>query len=142
MAELKQEQLMLAVEAQSEAIKRWQNTESEHMPWGTKKYHLGMCQSGLRAAAPYLQFPWENVTDQEISMIAEAQARDPFGVQCAVVAFVNMRNAALLPKPVDPRRKKIAEILMEPVSPLVLANFRTEAEVYADRILAALDEVK
>ncbi len=44
----------------------------------------------MRRAAPFLQLPWDEPTEEEI--------------ESALQEFVRRRNAALQPKPVDPRK--------------------------------------
>jgi hypothetical protein len=86
------------------------------------------------AIIPLAQLPWEPPMAGEINAIFDTmQAADAstFGVVCA---FVRRRNAAIQPKPVDPRWKAILKLTMswDPES----------AHEKADEILAALDEVK
>lgn len=82
----------------------------------------------IRAMAPHLQLPWDEPTREETDSIREF---DSLWFACE---FVRRRNAALPPKPVDPRIEKIMSILREgPPRP---------TEFVANEILAALDEVK
>jgi hypothetical protein len=67
----------------------------------------------IRRAVPYLQLPWDEPTESEISD-AQADIRFTSEHQAAKVLFefVRRRNAALLQKPVGPERAKIKEILL------------------------------
>lgn len=85
----------------------------------------------LRAAAPFLQMPWEMPTAGEVEKALCAN-----GTTEALLQFVRSRNASLIPKPVDPRREKVINILCHAdrsPEPAIDAN------KLADRILAALD---
>lgn len=107
------------------------------------------------AAAPFLQFPWEMPTEEEVEVadrhINHAfQARNAdgqaiaycFGPSSTLARFVWTRNKALLPKPVDPRREKIACLIEKikeesRIGPIDQVP-PTPSEI-AIRILAALD---
>jgi hypothetical protein len=91
-------------------------------------------RAGLRAAAPFLQMPWEMPTDKECR---ELHALTDNEVGHALRQFVCDRNAALIPKPADPRREKVKTALIGEVSTFLWNT--EEAYRAADRILAALD---
>jgi hypothetical protein len=92
----------------------------------------------LRAVAPYLQLPWAEATEKEVEVL---QIEGPRSASVALNNFIFRRNAALLPKREDHRRKRILDILRE-------FNLREDMYVwptldeerYVDRILAVLDE--
>lgn len=85
-----------------------------------------------RAAAPFLQMPWEIPTSEE--MVDGIRNGSVGGTSEALIQFIKRRNAALLPKPVDPRRAKILAALMEHTP-----NRTLRYEDMADLILATLD---
>jgi hypothetical protein len=89
----------------------------------------------LRAAAPYLQLPWEPPMSGEINAIFDTMRHVDFSTFAVVCEFVRRRNAAFQPKPVDPRREKI-------IAALDKQYLNGESSKIADAILAALDEVK
>jgi hypothetical protein len=67
---------------------------------------------GLSAAAPFLQLPWDEPTVEEYD-IAVRDVRignTANGVDIAR-SIVRRRNAALQPKPVDPRRDAIRRVV-------------------------------
>lgn len=97
------------------------------------------------AAAPFLQMPWNAPTDKEVRAIAEASNYYPAlgligQVSNSLHTFLRIRNASLIPKPVDPRREKIMTALKTGVMNPVITD--DCAEFIADRILAALDADK
>ena len=97
----------------------------------------------VRAAAPYLQMPWEPPTKEEVlsALATYDNSVVRSGHQSAMTLtlgwLIAARNAALQPKPVDPRRDKITAALCKRLYPYghVLENI----EPMADDILAALD---
>lgn len=96
----------------------------------------------LRAAAPFLQLPWDEPTAEEKQNFlgtVHPESNYAATILDSVEEFVRRRNAALLPKPVHPRRDAILVIMREE-----LKSLRGDKEFCsaADRILAALDEVK
>ena len=95
----------------------------------------------VEAAAPYLQLPWEMPTDREIDAAASSSytviSRD--ATELLLRRFVNERNAALQPKPVDPRREAIMNALKQSVG--VVESFLNGPECVADRILDAIKEI-
>lgn len=104
-----------------------------------------------RAAAPFLQAPWDMPSsDEHMAFIRDTnETQIPGGVRFnfsgALKLFISRRNASLLPKPVDPRREKIAaevqKIKDEARSgPIDYVN-PTPSEI-ADRIITALDELE
>lgn len=92
-------------------------------------------RTSVRAAAPFLQASWEVPTEMEflaaVGDLHHGGFRDGF-LGRALERFVQRRNAALIPKPVDPRREKILRVMRD--SRLAIIR-----ELLADRILAALD---
>lgn len=101
---------------------------------------------GLRAAAPFLQLPWDEPTEDEAHVIHSTNLglgltssfdRNVFEVLCR---FVRRRNAALLPKPVDPRREAVMNVLRQSVG--VVDSYSNGPECVADRILDAIDGIK
>ncbi len=95
----------------------------------------GFIRRCLIAAAPYLQLPWDEPTEKELFDAKCGWGIErPFAICEEMRQFVRIRNAALLPKPVDPRREKIEEILSRHV--------KDGADQTIDRILAVLNEVK
>lgn len=94
----------------------------------------------IQMAAPFLQLPWDEPTEDEVSdieaLIQSTGAPHWFNGDC-LKEFVRRRNAALLPKPVDPRRA----VLLKQLSTF---NVRDEQELEEEvtEILAAMDEVK
>ena len=88
----------------------------------------------MRRAAPFLQLPWDEPTDEEWSAIFHSIPSS--SARSWACEFVRRRNASLMPKPVDPRREKIAGILARYQS-MKASN----AWDGADEILAAIDEV-
>lgn len=91
-----------------------------------------------RAAAPHIQIPWEPPTIDDVCAVNRATLVSPAGIPLTtyeiISAFIEIRNAALTPKPVDPRIVIVEELLM--------------TDVYADRkerarkIVEALDGAK
>jgi hypothetical protein len=81
-------------------------------------------------AAPYLQAPWDPPTAEENHRAGELHR--VIG-KIPLADFVSRRNAALLPKPVDPRREKIAAVIL----PTYMDQEKAESIV--DRVIAALD---
>ena len=122
MADLTDEQLSKAVHAVERKHRQYDQTSDV-----------------LRSATPYLQLPWDEPTEAEINL-AYGRTVDVVGAVCRDISqmvvreFVRRRNAALLPKPVDPRRKKIADILGRHVPDGI--------SVTVDRILDLFEESK
>lgn len=93
----------------------------------------------LRTAAPFLQLPWHEPMHEELVAIQRLfPVSKPTLSDLATIAseFVRLRNAALAPKQADFRRQVIATELGALGIDVVL-GFKA-----ADKILAALDEVK
>lgn len=86
----------------------------------------------LVKAAPFLQLPWETPLLSELRELLGFTPDDR--LSNAFIKFVDIRNARLLPKPVDPRR----EAILKAYKPYVYKPDKT----LMDAILAALDEVK
>lgn len=87
----------------------------------------------MRVAAPLLQMPWSDPTPKECDDIRPGNV----DFYRAVRSFVKSRNAALLPKPTDPRREKIIDALMHPYGHPGFPE--DHSRELADRILATLD---
>jgi hypothetical protein len=148
MAELTERQLRLAAAALHKRFAQ------EGDPMGVD---LHVCMRGLEAAAPFLQFLWEEPTTDEIMESVSHYARitpTPSGLPTTAMAdtlmgFVRRRNEkrALAASDLcnDPRHLAVRELLVEfagvaddPGSPPSSGDY---AE-YAEKILAALDESK
>jgi hypothetical protein len=137
MAELTKEQMKQAIYAQSDAIKKYQEALPFPQFIDTIAKHEELCETGLRAAAPYLQLQWDEPTDAEVH-----QANTKGSSYCVVpneaarvliVRFINHRNAAFQPKPVDPRRKVIEDVLRSHRAQI--DNGRTTVEYLVAEIL-------
>jgi hypothetical protein len=98
-------------------------------------YLMESIRDGLAAAAPFLQLPWDDPTHDEI---VDGTKRILMGMPCKEVLqrFVRNRNAALLPKPVDPRRERVATLLRK----LHMDQRGWSPGEIADRILEAIDK--
>lgn len=108
-------------------------------------YHTSSIEKGLEAAAPFLQLPWDEPTDEEIAEIIRQHwhwngRRKHISEVVRFIAgqFVDRRNAAFTPKPADPRREKIIAALRKREFPIDLEN---EVRM-VDNIIDALDAVK
>lgn len=95
---------------------------------------------GLRTAAPFLQLPWDEPTEKECILLwggVDAHLKrngSERSLKYCLELFVENRNAAILPKPVDPRREKIIA---------ALKSSRDESyESMSEKMLAIADEVK
>lgn len=105
--------------------------ESYGSKWQSEKFIESLC-----AAAPFLQLPWDEPTEEE--SFRAYKDEDHImprikGFEQALQYFVRRRNAILIPYSVDPRRKAIVEVLKQ---------YPDRAPEIADKILEALDEVK
>lgn len=115
-----------------------QNRKANQLLIGELGGSLGL--PSLHELAETLQLPWDDVTEDEICEFG-ANSRDAklpacnAGVALAISNFVRRRNAALLPKPVDPRRIVL-------LKKLIKFNVRDEQELDEEvtEILTALDE--
>ena len=102
--------------------------------------HIDSVINGLTAAAPYLQMPWEMPSEEELTW-CDGIYRNAHGVTgradrvLALRKFIERRNAALLPKPVDSRREKLIPILAR----LARWHVNDAQDHIVDAILAALD---
>lgn len=96
---------------------------------------------GIRAAAPFLQLPWDEPSEDEAKVIHSTNLGMSLTAtfdQCkwnVLREFVDRRNAALMPKPVDPRIGLIDRTLCDFMHSLNNIEERTKA---AKAILAAL----
>ena len=92
------------------------------------------------ATAPYLQSPWEMPTEEEVESlfklldIPSISGRREYAHRL-LRSFIERRNAALLPKPVDSRREKLIPILAR----LARWHVNDTQDHIVDAILAALD---
>lgn len=91
--------------------------------------------SGLRTAAPFLQLPWDEPNQEEWAQLSFTNSSDAEKFR----AWIRRRNAALIPKPVDPRIDLIDKALCNFMHSLNNTEERTKA---AQAIIAVLDEVK
>jgi hypothetical protein len=93
----------------------------------------------LRAAAPFLQLPWDEPIKEEIDRACDDcdAGGDNFRstLEYLIKEFVRRRNAVIHPKPVDPRVDEIALIICQSRD-AGLSIQQTAAKI------AALDEVK
>jgi hypothetical protein len=133
MAELTDEQVKQAAEISS-------STRTHSLSWNGPRSEKGMdlWLSTMRAAAPFLQLPWDEPSMDEANEIEQNIPRNAPPVDQlmrALTVFVHRRNAALIPKPFDPRKEVIVRVLSEQPKDAWYKDT-------ADRILAALDEVK
>ena len=87
-----------------------------------------------RAAAPFLQMPWEEVTAEESETIHRGTGH--LSVALVIKRFVELRNAALVPKPVDPRESIIVHAMCNDLTGL---DDVAEAHRIAKRIIVAMD---
>lgn len=108
-------------------------------------------KSCLRNAAPYLQMPWNGPTrkeeDEALAVFSTHRFNGEENHETAIwdllAIFVQHRNAVLLPKPVDPRRKVIIDTInLQPASSSASTNSDGPVGELADKILTALDEAK
>lgn len=91
----------------------------------------------LDELAEALALPWDEPTVLEKWAATKDCLVTDTGISHALDEFLRRRNAALLPKPVDPRRQKVVDILARKWK-----GSESHLERYADEILAALDEAK
>ncbi len=91
---------------------------------------------GLRAAAPYLQVPWDVPTECEWRECMRLDNNRLMDDHLSACVFVEKRNAALLPTTPDPRREAILKIL----NSVLLPKEYLEATVL--EILKAIDGIK
>ena len=97
--------------------------------------------TGLRAVAPFLQLPWDEPTVDEAERLHNHNARTVpayMGTFQAIGQFVRGRNAALNPKPVDPRIDMVKRIVQH----FLPASSTGICEEITERVVAAIDEVK
>ena len=128
MAELTQEQIKQAMWAAHSAAApgfEWGNLSERDV----ERYSLA-----VKAAAPFLQLPWDEPTEDEVTSIYNYCANTIDGnlTPRCLCEFVRRRNTALLPKMVDPRIAKLIVILRAPW---------VTQEDRAIKILAEIDEV-
>jgi hypothetical protein len=138
MAELTPNQIDEAAKALHLAMSVGERNPS---PWETIGYRS---QDRYRVmahdAAPFLQLPWDEPTEEEWSAIfhsipgSSARSWASSSARSWACEFVRRRNAALLPKPVDPRIAAVLGVLRMPPS--------TGDEEEVIRILAAIDGAK
>lgn len=120
MAELTHEQVERAAKAHfdCDSMPAWDRASEQ-----TK----GAWRKAIRAAAPFLQLPWDTPTIEEAT-----KANQCMDGQSAIFDFLRYRNAAIMvPKPVDPRKARAVELL--------LSRFEDDVEKFAERLIAELD---
>lgn len=113
--------------------------ERDACPIGIEHYRML-----ARAAARFLQMPWEMPTPEEVRQYERPRLDEPaklrMGNDClpsfrlrheALCEFIKYRNASLVPKPVDSRREKLMKMLY--------SDFTMDFQELTERILAALD---
>lgn len=125
--ELTNEQVEQAVEAA-------RNTRTPVLSWSGSGSENGLelWRNTMRAAAPFLQLPWDEPTEDELLMLCGTGGG--YHSRTAIIEFVRRRNAALATKPVDPRIEKVKAVLAKRYT----AEDALLPAVAAD-ILAALD---
>lgn len=126
MADLTQEQVERAAKAAHDAFME------DGQPIGYDKLAQTLREpyrSCVRAAAPFLQLPWDEPTLEEAS-----KANQCMDGQSAIFDFIRRRNAALLPKPVDPRLAVVRHQLGGP-------SMSHNLDGVAVKILHALDQL-
>jgi len=71
-------------------------------------------RTAARAAAPYLQLPWDEPTYEELDIaVSDARIGDLASSKDILHEFVRRRNAALQPKPVDPAVEVVSRMLRD-----------------------------
>jgi hypothetical protein len=134
MADLTQEQIERVAQAIRESAYpgSWDKIGDNEKP-----IYLRAAHAAIRVA----QLPWEPPTEAELQRFAH-EYRNLNGAECdqtaarvALGAAFERRNAALQPKPVDPRREKI-------IAALDKQYLNGESSKIADAVLAALNEVE
>lgn len=120
MAELREDQ----IDAAAKVLCKTGGNKWDDSYKGQRESYYAMA----KAAAPFLQFPWDEPTSEEINAL---DGKDH--TYTMVREFVSRRNALQMPKPLDQRRAAIVEVLKQ---------YPDRAPEIADKILAALDEVK
>lgn len=145
MAELTERQLRLAAAALHARFAQ------ENDPMGAD---LHVCMRGLEASAPFLQLPWAQPTREEMTEFLGIHGVHPdsnyaHAILDVLLMFVTRRNARITLAASDlcsdPRHLAVRNLLVEfagvaddPGCPPSSGDY---AE-YAEKILAALDEVK
>jgi hypothetical protein len=148
MAELTEQQIDLAARASSACVSKL--GYPARLAYATEEENKAMAHEAMRAAAPFLQLPWDEPTEEESYFCSDVvQANEP---QDVIGEFVRRRNAAILTKPVDPRRERIRSVLVNlfaSVDPQKIArDFGSARELQRmldeaeTKMLAALDGVK
>lgn len=158
MAELTEQQVDMAARASSACVSKL--GYPARLAYATEEENKAMAHGAMRAAAPFLQLPWDEPSKEEIRQatgdligldadsVPDQRQRQFIGI---VWYFVRRRNAALMPKPVDPRRERIRSVLTSlfaSVDPQKIArDFGSAQELQKmldeaeTKMLAALDEV-
>ena len=148
MAELTPNQIDEAAKALHLAMSVGERNPS---PWETIGYRS---QDRYRVmahdAAPFLQLPWDEPTQDELQRFAH-EYRNLNGTECdltaarvALGALFERRNAALQPKPVDPRREKILDVMhtLSCIRDGEAINVRLSAKACWDVLNTVLDAAK
>lgn len=131
-SKLTDEQVKIAAAAYSKAY----DEQLPNVAW-IKKHNIA-----LRAAAPYLQIPWDEIKDWEFANFWDTinSSGSPFRLRSNLNNFVEKRNIALLPPPPDPRREALVKAFEEAKD-----KFDSDfvwSESLADIALKALDGIK
>jgi hypothetical protein len=95
-----------------------------------------------RVAAPYLQLPWDEPNEAEIAELGRERMQRVSPRECGFLReFVRRRNAALLPKPVDPRREPLVKMFTELgcIPPCPMPHGIPASEFMADTVLKIID---
>jgi hypothetical protein len=112
------------------------------VPWdGMNLLEQSRWKLAIHAAAPLLQMllaePTKKETGDFRGDLADMQNGHYKRIDAPLINFIERRNASLIPKPVDPRREKIAAAIRSDREGFIVSM--DEANRQADRILAALD---
>jgi hypothetical protein len=83
---------------------------------------------------------WGNPTSEECNELARNHGLDIGAIYSVLWYFVRGRNKSLRPKSADPRREKIVKALVHEEDPRRIGLFTSDAEYYADKILATLSK--
>lgn len=103
-------------------------------------YAAGDVDAGLHAAAPFLQMPWIEPTVEEWSAIYRDATS--LSARLRVCEFVRRRNAALLPKPVDPIRNAVEQAFTRLRDRGSESSYHAAVDEAKRLVLELLDEVK
>lgn len=146
MAELTKEQIESAAQALWQVTLEHRNHCSTTSKWEeVAEHYKEEWRVWARAAAPFLQLPWDTPTTDEIKEITNqiwhwgsGPHRNFDTARFVAGQFVDRRNAALVPKPTFDRRTKILHIVQDLASGRC-GNSSVNVEQWTDAIMA-LDE--